>query len=460
MNLKLLLPLSLSLAVGTLFFISCNETPQVPQPQVYTDLLQPASFQVVFPKGSATPTMAMSIDHLNGLIYNTQYLPYGTKLDSAYLRIRLSSECTTTITNETTNKSRQWLVTDTAKWDVSGGKLQLTVQRNGEKVKTLNYKIRLQIYGYNPNKLTWLKQEIKVPPSTEARFVTTKGKTYWLARNQQQVDLYEVTNPATLQLTLKSSNLPPLRLQSIVLDHNEGVWGLSDQDEVYRSTADLSSWEKVNTGDIRISTLAYDATQTANAPVEWKAIGYAPSAPQHYFACTISNGETHKGTELSEEFPVRNAYVFTTAVAGIIKANIVGGQNAKGEAVRNLFFTSDGDHWAKMPYRGEIQTATEGALYLTKGNTLYMIGGKYAGKESSAMYISNDKGISWTTLTKEQEPGKDFAPRMGASGLILNDTNQEEVIYIVGGTVGGKASTEVWKGFQDKKGGIINDIRQ
>lgn len=453
--------LSALLGATLLALTACNSPVQHEQRPIYPDLLQPTVVTLKFPKGTSTPEVNMQIDHLKGLIYNDAYLPYGSKIDSAYLQMQLSNQCKAVITNETTGISREWMLTDTSKIDISGGKLRLLVSRPGSERPDLTYKIRIQIYGYDPYKLTWKRLQTPAPtPTTDGQYFTTQGQTYWMARNGKSVKLYRIEDMETSRYTLVQENLPLLRPKSINIDHNGDAWALSDDDKVYRAAPPLKEWIPVSTGDIRITTLLYDKEQSSGQPAHWKVIGYPATNPRSFASYTFTNGNTHKGADLDKRFPVRHSYVYSYDVAGSRNANIIGGVTHANEAIKEVFFSSDGLHWAMIPYRGKgFETPLEGGLFLRSGDNVYLVGGKYTDGIRNAMYVSNNRGVDWVELTKEKEPGREFTPRYGASGMIRPDKS-DEMIYIVGGIVEGKPSTEVWKGFRDRSGGILNSIEQ
>lgn len=73
----------------------------------------------------------------------------------------------------------------------------------------------------------------------------------------------------------------------------------------------------------------------------------------------------------------------------------------------------------------------------------------------SALKVSDDNGLTWTTLTKDQTLGDVMSQRVNAAGVV-EKTTDGDVTYILGGVVNGRATREIWRGWLDKSGGIIN----
>lgn len=87
-----------------------------------------------------------------------------------------------------------------------------------------------------------------------------------------------------------------------------------------------------------------------------------------------------------------------------------------------------------------------------------MVGGIYlVGEPTNTIKRSVDKGVTWSLLPKQTTIESDFAPRHNASGLVLG-YDRSLHIYIFGGIIDDKPSKEIWHGYLDTTGGIINSF--
>lgn len=443
-------------------FTSCNENSGTPSASPsLTDFHTPGLVSIKFPKGVKLPTETYHIDNIRKLIYNDKPYPYQSKLDSAYLSMAISTESKVKITNELTKKSIEWSVRDTSKIDVSGGKLLIEVSRRG--YTPIVYKLRLQIYGYNPDKLTWKKLASGLPTASEdGQVFYIKGTPFWMTRLGKKVNLYQVTNLDKGEFTLMRGVYPDgLCPKTLVQDKQDKFWALDDDGILHHAPSSIANWEKVETGSVRLTGLLYDITTEEDSKTVLAAIGHSLDTPDVYHTYRVSQGRIEAISRLDPDMPVRNSYICLYETAGQTNANIIGGVDKDGKAVNANHFTSDGLRWGKMPYSGKgFSTPMEGALYMRQANSIFIVGGKYdkVGIQSK-MYKSSDRGLTWIELSKEQDPGQEFKPRVGVSG-ILQGTEKEPKFYLLGGVVDGVPTKEFWQGFLDTTGGIINSITQ
>lgn len=453
----------LASAIGFVtLFTSCNENRgSISAPPSLTDFHTPGLVSIRFPKGSKLPTETYNIDNIRKLIYNERPYPYQSKFDSAYLNMAVSTESKVRITNELTKKSIDWSVRDTGKIDVSGGKLLVEVSRKG--YNPIVYKMRLQIYGYNPDKLTWKKVASGLPIASEdGHIFSIEGEKCWMTRLGKKVNLYQVKDLDKGEFLLMRGVYPEgLRPKTLVKDKQGKFWALDDEGFLHHAESSIANWAKIETGSVRLTGLLYDISTEDDTRTVLAAIGHSLDTPDVYHTYKVSRGKVEAISELDPPMPVRNSYIYLYETAGQTNANIIGGVNKLGNAVNANYFTSDGLRWGKMPYSGKgFSTPMEGALYLRQGNSIFIVGGKYdkVGVQSK-MYKSLDRGLTWVELSKEQDPGQEFKPRVGVSG-ILEGTETAPKFYLLGGVVDGVPTKDLWQGFLDTTGGIINSITE
>lgn len=443
-------------------FASCNERSGViPAPPTLTDFHTPGVVSVRFPKETKLPTEVYNIDNIRKLIYNNNPYPYQSKFDSAYLSMAVSSESNVKITNELTKKSISWSVRDTNKIDVSGGKLLIEVSRKS--YTPIVYKMRLQVYGYNPDKLTWKKVNPGLPtPSEDGHIFVVNGSTYWMTRLDGKISLYDIMDLEKGEFVQMRGIYPDgLRPKTLTLDKKSKPWVLDDKGKLFYADDNLGTWEEINTGNVLLTGLLYDISTEDDRTTVMSAIGHSTEAPGVYNTYKVSRHKIERVSQLDPTMPVNNSYMYRYETAGQLNANIIGGMDKEGNAVRTNHFTSDGLKWGQMPYSGKgFSTPMEGGLYMRLGNSIFIVGGKYekVGIQNK-MYKSLDRGLTWVELSKEQDPGQEFTPRVGVSG-ILKGSEKSPRFYLLGGVANGVATSEFWQGYLDTTGGIINSITE
>ncbi|MDO5035481.1 MAG: DUF6242 domain-containing protein [Porphyromonas sp.] len=445
---------------------ACNRKDEQRVSPYYVGQNTPAFAYMEFDPKLKLDRVTFHIDNRKMRIWNSQYLPFGTEVDSAYLNMGISNQLGVTILNETTGKRvENW---DSAKGDqlieIKGGKLKVIVEKGD--APTLSYDLRLMGYGYDPNKLTWARQEQRLPvKSDRARVLELDEEKYWLTRLGSDASaLYRITSLSPILFDeVAEANIPSkLAPESLLRDHIGDVWAVTDEGLLYKSS-DLRVWEMVELGSIRLTLLISDRTTDDNATL-LTAVGYDTAEPETFFTYTIESGVVEKGVQLDAGFPVREAYIYTYQVAGKTHSNIFSGLTADGTPAVSSFFTSDGINWGEAPYSNNALAETlpvRGGLFLNPFNNkdIYVVGGIYNGGEpSNRICKSDDRGNAWKELSKEQAPGETFRPRHGASGLIGSYVGGMPQFYIFGGNIGGESSDEIWLGWLDTTGGILNDF--
>ena len=464
----------LSMLVGTIFSMvlgtllsSCSQPQQQVTP-IYQGLYTPKALQMTFGSRLNGTTVDFSIDNNKMRIFNETPLPYGTELDSAYLTAYLSNQVPITLTNLETG-TQKWMPGDSAKISVKGGRLTLEINR--DKHPSVTYDLRIMSYGYDPDKLTWSDLGDILPIRAETGKILEKdGRIRYLGRTGQESRLYAVSvDPAVTFTPVAGAAVPSgLRPETVIEDIHGRYWALADNGSLY-SSKDLSSWilsyDVSATGE-PVYELLGDNSKTGSTAASITAVTRTPGAAETYLIRTLLTDAEGRFTgfgpsaEVPEAFPVRDAFIFSYTVSGTRHSATYGGTDAEGNPSPKSYFTSDGLNWAETPLSSaaDVVPATGGLFLLdpTDPNHLILIGGTYADGASAKIKVSNDRGLAWSELSQEQSPGTDFTARTMAAGILLEDANGTDHVYIFGGLIGGVPSSDVWHGYLDKTGGIIN----
>lgn len=444
---------------------SCTQ-PQSTVTPLFRGLYSPKAVQLTLGTRSAGTKVDFTIDNINMRIYNRVPLPYGTKLDSAYLTMYLSNQVPMSLMNAATG-TQKWHPGDTAKISVKGGLLKLNISRDGH--PALTYDFRIQSYGYDPNKLTWKNLGADVLPvaAERGRVVSLDGKYYFVGRTGTEVSLYGLAAEPLSFSAQEGAALPPLSKPETLLSDKHGLtWMATDDGKLY-FTKDLRTWSLYyapTTGDgERVVSVLSDNSKGRDAVARLSVITRTQAG--YFFKSMRSDASGafsafDGGVPVDPHFPVKGGYIYTYTVSGTQHSYLFGGVTAMDLPSEKAYFTSDGINWAPTPFVSAANSVPEvGGLYLADPDTpgrLMLVGGTYAGKVSSKIKVSNDRGITWTELTKEQLPPAAFLPRSMSSGFLMHDAKGIQHVYILGGVVDGKPSREVWHGYLDTSGGVVN----
>ncbi len=449
----------LLLASMSLLGTSCRDRQQQVTNPWYSGHYHPKYMEIILDNKKGKK-VEMQIDHIRQRIYNSTPLPYGTKLDSAYIQVVMSNQLEATLRNVSEETKKAFSSTDTGKVCIKGGKLELTIHRKG--LPTLNYDLRIMSYGYDPNKLTWDKKANTTPPGVvNGKIVTRQGKHYYITSSATgQGTLYladlEHSHFEPQQATLPIGLIP----SSLFLDHNGHAWMLDQDGHIHYST-DLLSWEDKSPTGVTVTQILYDQELSSGKPARLsltgKSTGNGNNTP-HIYTGTIDDIRQEK--ELPTGFPTHDAYVYSYVVSGVQHSYIMGGLQADERPAKLSFFTSDGVNWGKIPYQGASKVPYAGGLYIMRqnGQQIMLVGGAYEDQPvSNRIKVSDDRGITWHALGKTQLPGDDFTPRKNLSGTTIVDQKGIEHIYLLGGILSdGTPSQELWHGYLDAGAGILN----
>lgn len=446
---------------------ACNRRSRQMVRPAYVGLNNPSFVQIEFPKEKKLEAVQMHIDNRKMRIWNSQYLPYGTKVDSVYLNMGISNQLKVTLYNETTGKRvENWDSGARKKIDLTGGKLLITIEKSES--PTLTYQLRLMTYGYDPSHLSWELHQERLPVKSDDAIVLARGEErFWLTKVPvgAGLKLFRIASVKPFAFEeVQTAQVPSgLQPRSILKDHEGCFWGLTNNDELYYSR-DLIDWQKKDLGSVRLTMLISDSESDDELPLI-TAIGYEVAQPNRFFTFSIEEGGVEKGTPLETDFPVREAYVYTYNVAGSTHSYIFSGFASNGKPATASFFTSDGVNWGKVPY-GNAGTETlpvSRGLFLNPYNNkgLFVVGGLNSqGETVNKILVSHNRGNTWQELTKELAPDKDFRGRYGASGIITEYVGGMPQFYIFGGNIDGAPTDEIWHGWLDTRGGIINSFEE
>ncbi len=376
-----------------------------------------------------------TIDNDANTIYNEDSLPYLCRVDSLIPTIYGSTIKTITI-----NDTIVYTGNDTI--DFSRPVTIKTLATDGESTRT--YIVTVNVHQVDPDEYGWagIKSEIF------SGITATSQKTLW---HNGQLNHFVATDSETLLFTSKNG-----------IDWTQQtVTGLP-------ATTNVSGI--VTLGDTLFT--AIDGTLYAAAtPTTWTAQGAATGITQLAFAMNnrlFALGEadgarcmfvrdtawTNLGT-LPEQFPVSDFAVCVDAEpSGKMRAYLIGGKTSDGTPLGTVWSSNDGAYWANLAASKQWFTPRYGAAVVQYADGLMLFGGADANGEcSDRQLFSVDYGLTWATPND-----KALLPNLWVSRHNLNVVKDDENrLYIVGGTAGTTTLSDVWSGQKNsEKAGFSN----
>ncbi|MDO5016984.1 MAG: DUF6242 domain-containing protein [Porphyromonas sp.] len=464
---------------------ACNKKGSDYTTPVYPDYTFPAQVSVSFPKSpeedkkededkdgkddkddkeeeekkKPLPDLQFNIDNRLMRIWNQVPLPYQSEYDSVDLHIAVTSEAVVKIINEQTGKTTVYgKKRDKERIDLSGGRAKVVIEM--EERPTLTYSLRLQTYGYDPDKFTWQLEEQQLPVAAEsAKVFDFNGQKYWLASTQEgEVSLWRF-DTLTLNFDRLPSELPSdIDTRSLYTDKAGTVWALT-KGGLLMYSKDLLSWTSHETDGVVLTQMVGEATVMSGENL-LLATGHAADEP-HYCTYKITADGVENVGQVPEGFPVTGGYVYTYSEAGTTSTSIMSGLMADGQPASKSYFLSGSTLWGLIPYqKEESPLPQQGGLFMQTANKteLFVVGGVYAEPQSGTIIKrSVDRGINWSLLPNQAVTNGTFDARHSASGMALGSGDLLRLI-VMGGIVNGQAGRDIWVGQLDTTGGIINSF--
>lgn len=450
-----ILTLLLTIALGATL-VSCNSKNNersVYDP--YSALRAPHYVGWYLKSGDTLSQTNFSIDQYNHKIFNVEPLPYLTELDSAYMELMVSYRSKVEVKNLTTNGVQMWNPSKAKeeKVEIKGGKLLLTIITEDEK-SDVTYDVTFNVYTYDPNKLTWQKYASKLPvKSGDSKFIQHGDRLLLLMHNEvagtEHLYVYDVANLKDMQVNevahLEGTVPEP---HTITVDTHGLYYGLTSKGGLMVSK-DLLNWKEVES-NVTLTALLYDLNLDGeNGAAQMIAVGHTGDMFNIYQLW----GPTMKPLKLIEDegFPVRGMKIYTYDVAGVRKANMIGGVDRHGNRVKKMYFTSDGMGWGSLRYGGDgFEAPRDGATLMEYKEKIYLVGGDYETADNAKkIYVSQNYGATWTEMSEDQGPSEAFEPRTGVAGVVVEEDG-DAAFYLYGGAVNGKETSDIWRGYIKK----------
>lgn len=397
-----------------------------------------------------------TIDQLNGRIYNTDSLPYGTTLkNKVKCTVRLASTVAVCqVLQHATGDTIAWNTTDSL--DFSKPVEFKNILWDGTTTKT--YVAQVNIHQILPDTMVWetyAENLIDEPVKAEKTIVFgNPGAEYYYmyvqpANSTENYRLYRSSVSDGKNWTITSlSGLPAGEVAlSQMTEYGSQLYVTTTKGTLYRSS-DGQNWTAVSNAPTIKALLGNIKTSTSGTIDE-------PSA----LAAIISNNGILEFARMdkSQAWSTGNAIDNTFPISGFANTNyvsnfrnrliIAGGRDKSGNLLNSTWSTSDGLSWAQLTDDASknLFEKQEGASIIQYDGKLFMISGIMEGDTaSSRIYWSQDGGVSWSVSdTMAVMPGT-FKPR----GFTSIYVDQNKFMYLFGGKETNKSNVldQIWRG--------------
>ena len=366
-----------------------------------------------------------TIDYDNGLIYNADSLPKGTKITGLKVSIRFlntvsSSVFTITGATERADTTIEYTAAMNTKLDFTG-KTVLKVT-SADQTQTKEYQVKVLVHKENPDTLVWPESWRRDLPGYQNGIIRHKavrvgGSYFIMTYNGVECNVLAADTPNQGTWDKKTISLPFTPQVQSLTAVEDLLYILGDDGTLYFSS---NGEEWVSCGVMWHSVLGAFGD---------KLLGIMGDDEQGYYHDEYPRSESFVVSEVEDGFPVAHASdMIETDNKWTIsqQAMIVGGIDSDG----NTWGRINNIHSKTMPAIADATLfsyytfkSLPGVRHYAKQQTWYLMGGRLAdGTLNSTIYVSNTQGITWTsggTILNQPDGTPDF---YGAQAFVSNET--------------------------------------
>lgn len=391
------------------------------------------SFQ--FEKNDSVPHLekaVFTIDQDNGLVYNTDSLPYQTRIDSVIPKFTFASTAASLlfVEDDTIYLGNK----DTIDFTRQPMRL-LNYAANG--VDRKEYTITVNVHQVNPDLYVWEKMcdEISTREGSSQKLFCKEGVFCWLMSNGLRNYLY--TSADTKSWTESSINGLPNDVdfrQAQLFGEKfyvvcDGMLFVSENGQ---------EWTAQTVSGVNFINLLFTFKNALWATVQ-------VDDAKNYFACTMDGVTWLAETEMPLDFPVAEyAAVTFLSRTNTEKAMVMGGVSVNGKTLNARWCTENGHLWIDYSVEQPDFLKLTGATVVSYGDKLLMFGG--VDEENNGiggqLFESMDEGLNWSVPdTLFNRYPKAYEPRNCPSVIV----DEKHYIYLVGGKTKTKIYSDVWR---------------
>lgn len=391
------------------------------------------SFQ--FEKNDSVPHLekaVFTIDQDNGLVYNTDSLPYQTRIDSVIPKFTFASTAASLlfVEDDTIYLGNK----DTIDFTRQPMRL-LNYAANG--VDRKEYTITVNVHQVNPDLYVWEKMcdKISTREGSSQKLFSKEGVFCWLMSNGLRNYLY--TSADAKSWTESSINGLP---NDVDFRQAQLFWKKFYVvcDGMLFVSENGQEWTAQTVSGVNFINLLFTFKNALWATVQ------ADDA-KNYFACTMDGVTWLAETEMPLDFPVTEyAAVTFLSRTNTEKAMVMGGVSVNGKTLNTRWCTENGHLWIDYSVEQPDFLKLTGATVVSYGDKLLMFGG--VDEENNGiggqLFESMDEGLNWSVPdTLFNRYPEAYEPRNCPSVIV----DEKHYIYLVGGKTKTKIYSDVWR---------------
>ncbi len=387
------------------------------------------------------------IDQINGLVYNLDSLPYGSKVDYLVPTLDFFSTNGLIRVNDTVLGENQ----DTL--DFSSPLKLTNTSEDGQ--YTRSYMIHVNVHQVDPDSMVTTRYPETYPTlSAQSKVVPLENGVYRaFFATASGLAVYESTSDFAGWSPLPVSGLnTPVNLSSLT---NMGTnWFVVGTDGSLHTSGDGLVWTTQSSALSFVTLYGTLNRKYVTDPNPQYLIGLVKDDTGAYFGVRSPDGLVwEKGKALDADFPVREAaHIRGATVTKVQFMTVMSGFRADGNASTSVWSSENGLQWFLVRQQASLPVVgLKGNNLVYYGGNLISLGGiASTGSYVTTAYLSKDHGKQWIAV-----PEKWVFPDLEAGlayGTLLVEQVEDTVndkdrlfFWYFGGETAGQINGKVWK---------------
>ena len=371
------------------------------------------------------------IGDTGAVIYNSDSLPVGTKIDSVVTQFTFQYAIAGIVMY---GKNDTVLLNSTDTIDFTYQPLRLRVI-SVDYTKQRNYRVSVRVHNVNPDLYKWqcLTTNASIAPSVRQQALLAQDTYCWFVNNGFDITLYTSTD--AVQWT---------RAGAVGLSLNTDVKNIIYHNGAFYAVAD----DKLYTSSDGLEWSVYDEHKSYVAMLGVFRDGLwciTKDEQGDLYTFNILEG-IESEYPLPDNFPVKSAAkAIYNSPTGYPQCVVLGGVSRDGEQLGTQWMTQDMTIWVNVNPNKRAFKTVEDASAIYYGGRLLLLGGFDEKGQIRDDYVmqSFDDGLNWEVVsTGDIDMPDDFTPRAAAS-IFLSDDKYD--IHIIGGVTEKTTLADVWK---------------
>ncbi len=413
---------------------------------------QISSFSLKSDSVASVEKLKFTIDQLNGLIFNVDSLPCGTKLKDKMIATigykNSSAVQSLQVRPMATNDTIWWSGSDSL--DFSKPVYFKVLAFDGMTSK--EYKAWINVHQQVPDSMEWGMFATPLPNETIAEqkvvaFTRNNEASYYMYMRPANESGYKLFQSSTKDVKnwneLSLQGLPSADVCIAQIMEYQGAMYVPTRSGALYTSVDGQEWKQVENAPVVKYLFG-----KVNAGEKQKSVMAVAveSEGRLCYAAMDEHAEWAMGEEISAGFPLTGFGVATYSAMYHEYLLLVAGRDKDNQLLNTAWGTMDGLKWSCLSNE-DVDTFVprEGVMLTPYDDKLYLLGGMDAsGKGYKDMYTSTDYGVTWSLVDTLVVLPKEFEGR----GFSSVQVNEDQFMFIFGGktTKGQAEENEIWRG--------------